>query len=392
LSSADWTSFNGRVPSTRTLTINGTSFDLSANRSWTVSADNIYTANGTLTADRTLTSNGNRLTFLGGKEDFTNSQVGLTLQGSATNKNVYLNLKNTNASGKEYSFASLTDGGFLLYNYTDGTNVFTYTPSTKNFLFNAAGSIKIGNAYLGVGGASLNALWFTGTTAVGDYAITQGSGSTYLNAPASGNIYFTINNGTPKATLTAAGRLLLGTTTESTFLLDVNGTARVRATGNGGNDGLVLISQNSTAFVNIGYNTLETNQPSFTAQRTSGTFSFIVKGLANVIATTSDAFDGMNIQPNNVTQSFKIGYQGIQSTYQDIFLTRNTGETSVGINSTTTFSSAVLHASSTTKGFLPPRMTTTQKNAISSPAAGLQVYDTTLNQMSYYNGTTWVNF
>lgn len=54
--------------------------------------------------------------------------------------------------------------------------------------------------------------------------------------------------------------------------------------------------------------------------------------------------------------------------------------------------SAQLQVESTTRGFLPPRMTTTQKNAIAIPAAGLQVYDTTLNQMSYYNGTTWVNF
>lgn len=58
----------------------------------------------------------------------------------------------------------------------------------------------------------------------------------------------------------------------------------------------------------------------------------------------------------------------------------------------TTNSTAQLEIVSTTKGFLPPRMTTTQKNAISTPAAGLQVYDTTLNQMSYYNGTSWVNF
>jgi hypothetical protein len=38
--------------------------------------------------------------------------------------------------------------------------------------------------------------------------------------------------------------------------------------------------------------------------------------------------------------------------------------------------SVVLGAQSTSAGFLPPRMTTTQKNAISSPATGLQVYDT----------------
>ena len=38
LSSTDWTTFNGKVPSTRTLTINGTSYDLSADRSWTIAA------------------------------------------------------------------------------------------------------------------------------------------------------------------------------------------------------------------------------------------------------------------------------------------------------------------------------------------------------------------
>ena len=36
LSSADWTTFNNKVPATRTLTINSVSFDLSADRSWTI--------------------------------------------------------------------------------------------------------------------------------------------------------------------------------------------------------------------------------------------------------------------------------------------------------------------------------------------------------------------
>lgn len=52
--------------------------------------------------------------------------------------------------------------------------------------------------------------------------------------------------------------------------------------------------------------------------------------------------------------------------------------------------SASLEVISTTKGFLLPRMTTTQKNAITTPATGLQVYDTTLNQINVYNGTAWV--
>jgi hypothetical protein len=50
--------------------------------------------------------------------------------------------------------------------------------------------------------------------------------------------------------------------------------------------------------------------------------------------------------------------------------------------------SAKVQFDSTTKGFLPPRMTTTQKNAIASPAAGLVVYDTTLNKLCVYT-TAW---
>jgi hypothetical protein len=41
------------------------------------------------------------------------------------------------------------------------------------------------------------------------------------------------------------------------------------------------------------------------------------------------------------------------------------------------------------KGFLPPRMTTAQKNLIASPAIGLQIFDTDLNRPCFYNGA-WV--
>ena len=57
--------------------------------------------------------------------------------------------------------------------------------------------------------------------------------------------------------------------------------------------------------------------------------------------------------------------------------------------SITVGASAVVQLDSTTKGFLPPRMTTTQVNAISAPATGLVVYNTTLNQICFYNGTAW---
>ncbi len=57
---------------------------------------------------------------------------------------------------------------------------------------------------------------------------------------------------------------------------------------------------------------------------------------------------------------------------------------------TTMTPSAVLECRSTTRGFLFPRMTTTQRNAISSPAEGLTVYDTTLKQTWQYENGSWV--
>jgi len=83
----------------------------------------------------------------------------------------------------------------------------------------------------------------------------------------------------------------------------------------------------------------------------------------------------------------------VKNSAQDIqFAVRDDLSVGIGLDAELGDDSAVLQITSTTKGVLFPRLTTTQKNAIVSPAAGLQVYDTDLNQMSYYNGTTWVNF
>jgi hypothetical protein len=139
-----------------------------------------------------------------------------------------------------------------------------------------------------------------------------------------------------------ASKLLIGTTTDAGFKLDVNGTARV--IGISYFDGII------TAASGIGV---------------LGRYSL-----------TSDGVNGLLTMANlantfNLKKYIKIVGDGVE-----------------GNND----ASAALQIDGTTRGFLPPRMTTTQKNAIGTPAAGLQVYDTTLNQMSYYNGTTWVNF
>lgn len=67
----------------------------------------------------------------------------------------------------------------------------------------------------------------------------------------------------------------------------------------------------------------------------------------------------------------------------------NDASGNVGIGTSSPNASAILDAQSTTKGVRFPNMTTTQKNAVSSPAAGLVVFDTTLAKLCVYSGSAW---
>ena len=67
-----------------------------------------------------------------------------------------------------------------------------------------------------------------------------------------------------------------------------------------------------------------------------------------------------------------------------IGLSTANAQVKVGTNPATIHNSAVLEVESTTKGFLPPRMTQTERNAITDPAEGLMIYNTTQNCMNVF--------
>jgi uncharacterized protein (TIGR02145 family) len=76
-----------------------------------------------------------------------------------------------------------------------------------------------------------------------------------------------------------------------------------------------------------------------------------------------------------------------------IFTTFATKAQSVGINAdgSAANASAMLDVGSTTKGFLPPRMTTTERDLIASPATGLVLFNTTTNGLEIKSSTGWIS-
>ncbi len=63
---------------------------------------------------------------------------------------------------------------------------------------------------------------------------------------------------------------------------------------------------------------------------------------------------------------------------------------SVGIGTATPDSSAILDLSSSNKGFLMPRMTTAQRDAISNPSLGLKIFNTDDLCEDTYDGVKWM--
>lgn len=63
-------------------------------------------------------------------------------------------------------------------------------------------------------------------------------------------------------------------------------------------------------------------------------------------------------------------------------------DNNIGLGASSNNAAAKVQIDSTTQGFLPPRMTTTQRDAISTPPAGLMIYNTSTNKLNIFT-TAW---
>lgn len=108
---------------------------------------------------------------------------------------------------------------------------------------------------------------------------------------------------------------------------------------------------------------------------------------ASTGTTTSDGmFVGLDDGLSGSWWNFENGYIRYGTNNTERMRILGNGQIGVGVSAPN--ASALFQIDSTTRGFLPPRMTTTQKNAIATPAAGLVIYDTTLNKLCVYT-TAW---
>lgn len=69
-----------------------------------------------------------------------------------------------------------------------------------------------------------------------------------------------------------------------------------------------------------------------------------------------------------------------------------TAQVAINTDGSAANASAILDLQNSDKGFLPPRMTVAQRNAISNPATGLMIYNTSTKRPNYYSGSQWETF
>ncbi len=74
--------------------------------------------------------------------------------------------------------------------------------------------------------------------------------------------------------------------------------------------------------------------------------------------------------------------------YQNSINTMTLKDGKVGIGTDAPNANAILDVTSTTKAFMPPRMTTTQRDAIASPTEGMVIFNTTTHVLNFYY-TSW---
>ncbi len=107
---------------------------------------------------------------------------------------------------------------------------------------------------------------------------------------------------------------------------------------------------------------------------------------AGILKTNLLTDNGINIQIDEIRARDGNGLKLNDDAGNGIFV-EDGGNVGIGTISPNT--SAKLQIDSTIQGVLNPRLTTSQRDAIASPATGLEIYNTSRKHPEFFNGSTW---
>lgn len=214
-------------------------------------------------------------------------------------------------------------------------------------------------------------------------SVATGTGLTGGPITATGTIAVDVGTGAGKIVqLDGSGKLATSVETDPT----VQAFAKsVLPTCNAGE----VLKSNGTNFscvTDLDTDTNTTYSASTGLNLTGTSFSVAAQGIldTNLSGLSSSCGNGQILLTNGLG-SFYCGDRHWNDNSGDLFF--NTG--SVAIGGTTPNASSLLDLQSTTKGFLPPRMTTAQRDAIASPSEGLIIFNTTTSKLDFYDGSSW---
>jgi hypothetical protein len=319
-------------------------------------------------------------------------------------------------TGASSSQAALTNLGAS----TIGANVFTLTnPSAISFLQinanNTVSALSATNFRTAIGAGTITSVSATApivstggnTPVLSISAATQSAAGSmssadkikldgiaerannYIHPTGDGNFHVpiteTTNSGKVLTAGSTAGSLTWTTPTNGT-VTSVTGTVPIISSG--GNTPVLSISEATQAVAG-----------SMSAADKTKLDAIAVGAEVNVNAdwnASSGDAQILNIPTNiDIDSSDDVTITGNQTIAGNKTLTgKLTVTTTAAIGTSSPETSAALEVSSTSQGFLPPRLTSLQKNAITSPVAGLLIWCSNCGangEIQVYNGTNWTN-
>ena len=316
------------------------------------------------------------IAFVKGTTSSIQTQLGNKANTSALTNLVDKTIANTYTAGAKQTFAGdATNAGIR---FAGGLVVNPSTLVTGDLWFRAD---------------ELKFRYFDGTTARAfvTEALAQTLTNKTLTSPVITTPTFTGTITTPLAAsrvvITGASSELAAsavTSTELGFMAGVTSAVQTQFTAKANDNAVVHLAGSETI---TGYKTFSTNGISIP----SGAFLHLnpSSGIRNGVS-----FDGAvrYTFADAVSTKIQFNTSHIWANYSDVIVGRVLNDGGAVFGGDTRAASSMLDIQSTTKGFLAPRMTVTLRDAISSPAAGLEIYNTTTNRKNVFNGVNWPDF